>query len=333
MVSSEEDRCTILHRLLCCLWNGQVDIVDGDPASPERVRLRLFREEGAHVPGVRLRLGDYPGGVSSWAELLRSYERWSVLDDEQIVEEYCSVLMTRAQPLGLATTGSEPHPLFVDLVEKIAPRQLDLLAERRRRGGGRVEGWVRPLWEFWAETLPAALDMEFGDQRAVQPTLRTLLDHVRGGTPRGPRMRDDGPGPRRSAADDDDWGTAPVSSFDSYRRGGARDEPTDDNGDGSRYGDERRYEDDGGYADDRRYENDGRYADGRRYADTPRYADGPYEDDSDDEDGDDRRFGGDRPPREDAPPPPWTEDRDRTARRGDDGHGRARRSSWEGEHE
>ncbi|MGI5376572.1 tubulin-like doman-containing protein [Streptomyces sp. CA-251387] len=223
MVSSEEDRRVILHRLLCCMWNGQVDVMDGDPASPERVRLRLHPEKGANVPGVRLRLGDYPGGVSSWAELLRSYERWTVLDDERIVEDYCRELMG-AQPLGLARTGSEPHPLFVDLVEKVAPRQLELLTERRERGGERIEGWVRPLWEFWAETLPAALDTEFGDQRAVQPTLRTLLEHVRGGTPTDPRARGDFSASRRPAPDEDDWGTTPVSS----RGGGGYDDNGDD---------------------------------------------------------------------------------------------------------
>ncbi|MGW3354708.1 tubulin-like doman-containing protein [Streptomyces bungoensis] len=262
MVSGEEDRRTILHRLLCCMWNGQVDVVDGDPASPDRVRLRLFPDTGPHVPGVRLRLGDFPGGVSSWAELLRSYERWTVLDDERTVEDYCRELMT-AQPLGLARTGSEPHPLFVDLVEKIAPRQLELLAERRERGGERVEGWVRPLWEFWAETLPAALDKEFGDQRAVQPTLRLLLEHVRGGTPSRPRHRDDVPAPRHP--DDDDWGTAPVSSFEPYRGDGERRPSV--NGQGESYGTHRRERDTdddraGGYGAARgeRFAGDGRGA-------------------------------------------------------------------------
>ncbi|MFJ6611350.1 tubulin-like doman-containing protein [Streptomyces sp. NPDC091289] len=206
MVSSEEDRRTILHRLLCCLWNGQVDVLDGDTSSPSRVRLRLFPEKGASIPGVRLRLGDFPGGISSWSELLRSYERWTVLDDEKTVEDYCRKLMS-AQPLGLARAGSTPHPLFVELVERIAPRQLELLEERREHGGQRVDGWIRPLWEFWAETLPAALDTEFGDQHAIQPTLRTLLEYARGGTPKAPPARP-APERRRAPADDEDWGTA-----------------------------------------------------------------------------------------------------------------------------
>ncbi|MFF0738489.1 tubulin-like doman-containing protein [Streptomyces chartreusis] len=242
MVSSEEDRRVILHRLLCCMWNGQVDVVDGDPASPDRIRLRLHPEKGAHVPGVRLRLGDFPGGVSSWAELMRAYERWTVLDDERIVEDYCRELMG-AQPVGLARAGSEPHPLFVDLVEKVAPRQLELLAERREQGGERVEGWVRPLWEFWAETLPAALDTEFGDQRAVQPTLRTLLEHVRGGTPADPRSREGYTPPRRPATDEDDWGTAPVPPGG---RGRDDDHAGPSSGEGRPYDSGRRYGDERG---------------------------------------------------------------------------------------
>ncbi|WP_234310618.1 MULTISPECIES: tubulin-like doman-containing protein [unclassified Streptomyces] len=215
MVSSAEDRRTILHRLLCCLWNGQVDVLDGQTDSPVRVRLRLFPEKGAGVPGVRLRLGDFPGGISSWSELLRSYERWTVLDDERTVEDYCRKLMG-AQPLGLARAGSTPDPLFVELVERIAPRQLKLLEKRRKEGGPRVDGWIRPLWEFWAQTLPAALDTEFGDKQASQPTLRTLLEQARGGAP-GPRPDRTGPERRRPAADEEDWGASAPPGDDRLR--------------------------------------------------------------------------------------------------------------------
>ncbi|WP_345015728.1 tubulin-like doman-containing protein [Streptomyces shaanxiensis] len=232
IVSDVEDRRVILHRLLCCMWNGQVDVVDGDSASPDRIRLRLSPERGPGVPGVRLRLGDFPGGVSSWAELLRSYERWTILDEQPTVEDYCRELMG-AQPLGLVRTGSDPHPLFVTLVEKVAPRQLELLRERRERGGERVEGWVRPLWEFWAETLPAALDTEFGDPRALQPTLRTLLEHLRSDTPTARVTHEDFSAPRRTALDEDDWGTAP---WDDDSPGDRRGAPWDDDSPGDRRG-------------------------------------------------------------------------------------------------
>ncbi|MFI9051643.1 tubulin-like doman-containing protein [Streptomyces sp. NPDC053427] len=343
LVSTEEDRRTILHRLLCCMWNGQVDVVEGDSASPGRVRLRLFPEKGSHVPGVRLRLGDFPGGVSSWAELLRSYERWNVLDDERTVEVYCRGLMD-TRPLGLNENGSEPHPLFVELVEKIAPRQLELLADRRERGGARVEGWVRPLWEFWAETLPAALDMEFGGERAVQPTLRTLLEHVRGGTP-APRVRKELSEPRRPAADEEKWGTELGAALDAYRNRdtdeSARREPVDDYDDG--------YRGHGGYGEGRGDRRGGGETEGwgdsregrdRRDGDSgerkPRTS-GRYDDGDDEAYGDDtRRSSRDRlnghSDSADRPSAPWDEPGD-SRRYGDDDGDRSRRNPWDGDAE
>ncbi|WP_035844851.1 tubulin-like doman-containing protein [Kitasatospora azatica] len=218
LVSTEADRRVILHRLLCALWNGQLDVLEGSDQSPERIRIRLFAEQGPDVPGVRLRLGDYPDGISTWAELLRVYERWTVLDDEQTVEDYCRRLMS-TQPVGLARSGSRPHPLFVKLVEEVAPEQLRMLQERRRRDGDRIEGWVRPLWQFWAETLPAALDIPFADRRAAQPTLRTLLAAISTGEllPRGAEEPAEPPAARPAAAREDDWGTS--------RLGESRSEP------------------------------------------------------------------------------------------------------------
>ncbi|WP_405365987.1 tubulin-like doman-containing protein [Kitasatospora sp. NBC_00039] len=210
LVSTEADRRNVLHRLLCLLWNGQVDVLEGPEDSPQLIRLRLFRERGTDVPGVRLRLGEQQNGVSGWAELLRAYERWTVLDDERTVGDYCSRLMS-ARPVGLSRSASRPDPLFVRLVEQVAPQQLRLLKSRREIGGERVEGWFRPLWQFWAETLPGALRLDFGDQRAVQPNLGRLLEVIQRGE-LSPRpvddVDDDGPAHQpRAVREEDDWGT------------------------------------------------------------------------------------------------------------------------------
>ncbi|BAJ32788.1 MULTISPECIES: tubulin-like doman-containing protein [Kitasatospora] len=223
LVSTEADRRLILHRLLNLLWNGQVDVLEGPEDSPRLIRLRLFREHGPEVPGVRLRLGEQQNGVSSWAELLRAYERWTVLDDERTVEDYCSRLMS-AYPAGLTRSASRPDPLFVRLVEQIAPQQRKMLRTRRENGGERVDGWFRPLWQFWAETLPAALRLEFNDQRAVQPNLATLLEAIRSGQldPRPVDDVDDEPHGARTAPpreEEEDFGT---------RRPAGRDDGRDD---------------------------------------------------------------------------------------------------------
>ncbi|MGW3040180.1 tubulin-like doman-containing protein [Kitasatospora sp. NPDC001159] len=228
LVSTEADRRLILHRLLSLVWNGQVDVLEGPEDSPDLIRLRLFRDRGVDVPGVRLRLGEQQNGVSSWAELLRAYERWTVLDDERTVEDYCSRLMA-ARPAGLTRSASRPDPLFVRLVEQIAPQQRRMLKSRREIGGERVDGWFRPLWQFWAETLPAALKLEFNDQRAVQPNLETLLDVIQRGelSPRAAEDVDDdaygGYGTRvPPVREEDDFGTSrPADRPDGRGPGGA----------------------------------------------------------------------------------------------------------------
>ncbi|WP_415956706.1 SAV_2336 N-terminal domain-related protein [Streptomyces sp. 021-4] len=179
LLSSKEDRRTVLHHLLCCLWNGQVDVVEGTVASPSLVRLRLAPEEGPHVPGVMLRLKHYTDSVSSWPDLLRAYEHWTVLDDAGRAEDYGRMLMS-AQPLGLTEFEGVPHPLYVELVGRIAPQQLRYLeSDNRTFHDEPSERWA-PQWQFWAETLPAALDTEFRDFRAIRPTLRELNPWAQG---------------------------------------------------------------------------------------------------------------------------------------------------------
>jgi Tubulin like len=180
LAATAEDRKHILHRLLCAMWNGQVDFM-GDDSSPRKVRIRLFTETEGDVPAITLTLDDYRDQVSSWPSLLRAYERWALLDEENSVQDYCRSLM-RILPHGLGTSGSPPSPLYVKLVHEVAPRQIALLAERERRYGNRVADWVRPLREFWEEILPGALDVPFpNEERRVQHSLRELEEWVREG--------------------------------------------------------------------------------------------------------------------------------------------------------
>lgn len=233
LASTEQDRQHILHRLLCAIWNGQADIVEGDADSPRRVRIRLYEEEGPHVPGMTLRLDEYRDEISGWAGLLRSYERWALLDEGSIVEDYCGVLM-RVQPKSLGLSGSEPDPLYVQLVHKVAPHQLKILEERERLYGPRSTQWIRPLRQFWSETLQGALDIEFTDKGAFQPTLRTL-EAAMGQQPDGGGAHsaaEPPPGAQRAQRreEEDDWGTRPLHSAQPDREGGPG--PAPDHSDG-----------------------------------------------------------------------------------------------------
>ncbi|MFF6778802.1 tubulin-like doman-containing protein [Streptomyces sp. NPDC012637] len=172
LVSTEEDRRRILHRLLCAMWNGHIH-TEGPDESPHLVRIRLQEGESATMS---LRLEDFDGALSSWAGLLRAYERWALLDEGQIIEEFCGRLM-QALPKGLAHTPVGPSPLFVRFVEKIAPRQRALLDEMALEYAEEDAEWLAPLRDFWEVTYPAALDMRFaGAGRPTRPTLRALYE-------------------------------------------------------------------------------------------------------------------------------------------------------------
>ncbi|GGT97695.1 tubulin-like doman-containing protein [Streptomyces lateritius] len=180
LVATEEDRQRILHRLLCAMWNGHIE-TEGPVDSPDLVRIRLQEGESATMS---LRLEGFDGALSSWAGMLRAYERWALLDEGQIIEEFCERLM-RALPKGLAQKPAAPAPLFVHFVEKVAPRQLVLIDEVAAEYGETDTEWLAPLRHFWEVTYPGALDMRFsGAGHATRPTLRALFErHAPSRTP------------------------------------------------------------------------------------------------------------------------------------------------------
>ncbi|MDV9188307.1 tubulin-like doman-containing protein [Streptomyces sp. SR27] len=217
LVSTEHDRQRILHRLLCALWNGHID-AEGPAESPHVVRIRLQDGESATMS---LRLEGFDGSLSSWAGLLRAYERWALLDEGQIIEQFCERLM-QALPKGLAQIPAPPSALFTHFVERVAPRQLalidELVAEYGEYGDADSE-WLAPLRHFWEVTYPGALDMRFPRAaRATRSTLRALYERhgargkgseagggagSGGGTVPDPRTaygNGDGPGPAHGPA-------------------------------------------------------------------------------------------------------------------------------------
>ncbi|WP_260867379.1 tubulin-like doman-containing protein [Streptomyces sp. SAJ15] len=178
LASTESDRQRILQRMLCAMWNGQVEVV-GDPLSPDRVRFRLRRGDDARdAVTMTLALEPYDRSVTSWSDLLRAYERWALLDAGTATKDFCGVLM-ETLPEGLSTSPSEPHPLLRTFLDRVAPDaagQLDVLARRLDEDG---REWIPPLRDFWTVTLDGALDLRFPrGLRANRATLRSLVEAV-----------------------------------------------------------------------------------------------------------------------------------------------------------
>ncbi|MGW8375253.1 tubulin-like doman-containing protein [Streptomyces sp. ODS28] len=188
LASTEEDRQRILHRILCAMWNGRVD-VKGDPASPAALRIRLQAGDSATMT---LRLPSYDDGLSSWAGLLSAYEQWALLDEGQIIEDFCHKLM-QAQPEGLTGSTVPPSPLFRTVVHEVAPQQAALIGELAGELGEEAEEWLVPLRNFWEVSLRGALDLPFpGVNRPTRSTLRALDQRLaQGGSRAAARAREE----------------------------------------------------------------------------------------------------------------------------------------------
>ncbi|MYS86543.1 hypothetical protein GTZ85_41605 [Streptomyces sp. SID5474] len=209
LATTEGHRAYILHRLLCAMWNGQVEVARGDRSSPEVIDIRL--PHGPTVMKLPLRPFDR---ASSWGSLLRAYEEWTLTDDASVRREFAKQLML-TYPEGLGSRVREPSPLYRHFVHDVAPRQVKVLKELRDRLPERSRGWAEELLRLWQVTLPAALDLSFSHQGANRDSLRELDhaeraaddDEVFGGRgdvrDRGPRDRDRDRNERGSVRDRD----------------------------------------------------------------------------------------------------------------------------------
>ncbi len=175
LASTRDDRVHILHRLLCVMWDGRID-VQGDPGSPARIRLRLGDEDARGLS--TLQMEGYDRGLSSWADLLHAYEDWALLDARPASQEFIRKLM-EARPAGLGRGMSEPSPLYRTLVHEVAPAQVKRIDKLAAELGEDGERWLAPVREFWTDTLESALALPFPNASGRPP--RNLREAERTG--------------------------------------------------------------------------------------------------------------------------------------------------------
>lgn len=176
LATTERDRVQIMHRLLCAMWNGQLDVI-GKKESPRGVVVRL---PGDRPLSMQLWLDPF-GRASSWASLLRAYEEWTFADGEQIRQDFCRKLMTTV-PIGLRNRRQRPSELYRWFVDELRPTQEKLLTTMLQAETTSDRGWVRQLYDFWSGTVPAATRVPFQNFRsALSGSLEELSDETPGG--------------------------------------------------------------------------------------------------------------------------------------------------------
>jgi len=165
LATNNQHRIEILHRMLCAMWNGRV-FVEGSPTSPDNIRVELR--------GVTMSLHLTPlESLSSWGSLLRAYEMWTFSDNDEIRRDFCRELM-RELPLGLDSRPQPPAQLY-RVVCELAKTQIERLDAPSQGLPKTGRERAQQFRDFWAVTLPAALDYEFeGVEAPIRANLSAL---------------------------------------------------------------------------------------------------------------------------------------------------------------
>ncbi|GIH23102.1 hypothetical protein Aph01nite_14120 [Acrocarpospora phusangensis] len=169
LTSTPDDRVRVLHHLLCALWNGQVSVVEGPANSPSKIRIRLPAD---NATTMTLPLSRYER-ASSWGNILRAYELWTVRDDQPTRRQFCEELM-KSTPIGATSEPKAPDELYHQFVG-MAREEIKLLTEMIPKLPESGRGWADHLLQLWRDTLPAALRTPFPSlHQAIRPDLLTL---------------------------------------------------------------------------------------------------------------------------------------------------------------
>jgi len=174
LVTTEEHRVLILHHLMCAMWNGMVEVVDGPPDSPRRIRVRPSRAPGAVAMTLGLTALEQ---TSSWGSLLRAYEEWTLTDGDAIRRQFTARLMS-IRPEGLDSMPRRPHPLYASFVEMARgeARQVEKVRDRLPLAS---RSWANQLLVFWQDTFRAAEERPFDrNMHAVRSNLADLYAMV-----------------------------------------------------------------------------------------------------------------------------------------------------------
>jgi len=182
LVATSTDRTLILQSFLNAMWNGWVELdPPGHDRSPQRIRVRIGHVD---APPLALTLSPFRE-LSSWASLLQSYEEW-VLSDSSSARHSLAGELIRALPRNVDRNPEPPSPLFTTLCQ-LPGKEVQLIDEMRHRPGIGTGEQISLFEEFWARTMPAALDLPFRGVKAPFANLRGLTEFFDHEFPEGVR--------------------------------------------------------------------------------------------------------------------------------------------------
>jgi hypothetical protein len=175
LLTTEEQRVSILQRLLIAIRNGQVDVLKGTDEKPTEIAIRASAIPGSSAARLELPLRPW-SGTSSWADLLHAYEESVFAGDELNRQELYAAIM-EVLPLLDAATGrpagpSDVYKAFLRVHQDEVTALETLLNSGKLDPDHRLQ--VEGLLGFWSQTVPAALAKRIEGFHDLANTLEAL---------------------------------------------------------------------------------------------------------------------------------------------------------------
>jgi hypothetical protein len=170
---SRDDRCYVLHHLLCAAWDGRITAV-GDVGSPERIVVQVGAEDASTMTLDLSALG----ALSSWASVLQAYEQWILNDDDRGRRDLAARLMSLS-PQDADRAPRRPEPEFLAVVE-LAELEAKKLREAEQNRVLSRDPQLGVIREFWLDIMPAALRSPVGTSDRSLLELREQVDAAYG---------------------------------------------------------------------------------------------------------------------------------------------------------
>ncbi len=183
LLTTEDQRVSILQRLLIAMRNGWVDVLSGKDEWPTEIAIRASADSGGGTARIEVPLRPWDD-ASPWADLLHAYEESILAGDElnrqEMYRRLMGVLPARNPDDGKAVEPAPIYKAFLKVGEGELAKIENLLAAVPLDPDQRLQ--VAGLRDYWKRTLPGALHKKIVGYPGLRNTL-AALDADWGGSP------------------------------------------------------------------------------------------------------------------------------------------------------
>jgi len=176
LLTTEDQRVSILQRLLIAMRNGWIDVLSGKDEWPTEIAIRASADSGSGAARLEVPLRPWDE-ASPWGDLLHSYEESILAGDElnrqEMYRRLMGVLPVRNSDDGRATEAAPLYKAFLKVQEEELAKLESLLAavppldpDQRLQVAG--------LRDYWKLTVPAALHKKIAGYAGLRNTLAAL---------------------------------------------------------------------------------------------------------------------------------------------------------------